>query len=116
MRPIFAGLDYPGFRVDLSLIGEITNVRTDGVLWYVTMCNLPDVRIMCVTYKSNDMKPGDRVLMKGGYNRSDANHAMLDHVWRTGRTARRRTSDLPQSQGISSASNGPPDVRQSRWQ
>ena len=78
VRPMSAGLDYPGFRVDLSLIGEIAGVRTDGVLWYVTMCNLPDVQIMCVTYKSNDMKPGDRVFMKGGYSRLDGNHIMLD--------------------------------------
>jgi hypothetical protein len=42
------------------------------------MCNLPDVRLMCVTYKSNDMKVGDRVLFKGGYNRLDPNHIKLD--------------------------------------
>jgi hypothetical protein len=78
VRAMSSGLDYPGYRVDLSVIGEITSVRTDGVLWYVTMCNLPDVRLMCVTYKSNDMKVGDRVFMKGGYARLDANHIMLD--------------------------------------
>ena len=53
-------------------------MRTDGVLWYLTMCNLPDVRLMCVTYKSNDMKVGDRVFIKGGYNRLDPNHIKLD--------------------------------------
>jgi hypothetical protein len=42
------------------------------------MCNLPDVRLMCVTYKSNDMKVRDRVFMKGGYARLDANHIKLD--------------------------------------
>lgn len=78
VRPMSAGLDYPGYRVDLSVIGEITSIRTDGVLWYITVCNLPDVRLMCVTYKSNDMKVGDRVNIKGGYNRVDANHIMLD--------------------------------------
>jgi hypothetical protein len=78
VRAMSAGLDYPGYRVDLSVLGDITSVRTDGVLWYVTMCNLPDVRLMCVTYKSNDMKVGDRVFMKGGYSRLDGNHVMLD--------------------------------------
>jgi hypothetical protein len=78
VRAMSAGLDYPGYRVDLSVLGDITSVRTDGVLWYVTMCNLPDVRLMCVTYKSNDMKVGDRVFMKGGYRRLDGNHVMLD--------------------------------------
>ena len=58
------------------------------------MCNLPDVRLTCVTYKSNDMKVGDRVSIKGGYNRVDPKPY--------------------QSQGISSGSSGPPAVRDSR--
>jgi hypothetical protein len=78
VRAMSAGIDYPGFRIDLSVVGELTSVRSDGVLWYLTMCNLPDVRIMCVTYKANDMKAGDTVVMKGGYARLDANHIMLD--------------------------------------
>jgi hypothetical protein len=78
VRAMSAGFDYPGFRVDLSVVGELTSVRTDGVLWYLTMCNLPGVRLMCVTYKSNDMKVGDRVFIKGGYNRLDSNHIKLD--------------------------------------
>ena len=78
VRAMSADLDYPGYRIDLSVVGELTSVRTDGVLWYLTMCNLPDVRLMCVTYKSNDMKVGDRVFIKGGYNRLDANHIKLD--------------------------------------
>jgi hypothetical protein len=64
------------FRIDLSITGELTSVRTDGALWYLTMCG--DVRIMCVTYESNEMKTGERVFMKGGYRRLDANHALLD--------------------------------------
>ena len=78
VRAMSADLDYPGYRIDLSVVGELTSVRTDGVLWYLTMCNLPDVRLMCVTYKSNDMKVGDRVFIKGGYTRLDANHIKLD--------------------------------------
>jgi len=68
----------PDFRIDLSVAGTLTSVRTDGVLWYLTMCNLPDVRVMCVTYQSNDMKAGDTVFIKGGYRRVDANHILLD--------------------------------------
>jgi hypothetical protein len=71
-----AGLPETEFRIDLSLIGELTSVRTDGALWYLVMCS--DVRVLCVTYQSNDMKAGDRVLMKGGYSRRDDNHVMLD--------------------------------------
>ena len=33
---------------------------------------------MCVTYQSNGMALGDRVIVKGGYQRRDANHVMLD--------------------------------------
>jgi hypothetical protein len=58
------------------MVGALTAVRTDGALWYLTMCS--DVRVMCVTYQSNDMKPGDRVVLKGGYARLDPNHVMLD--------------------------------------
>jgi hypothetical protein len=66
----------PGFRIDLSLVGALTLVRTDGALWYLVTCS--DLRVMCVTYESNDMKVGDRVFMKGAYRRIDRNHAVLD--------------------------------------
>ena len=36
------------------------------------------LRVMCITYHSNDMKVGDRVFMQGAYRRLDANHAILD--------------------------------------
>ena len=44
------------------------------------MCR--DVRVMCVTYESNDMKAGDPVIFKGGYNRLDDNHIMSTPAWR----------------------------------
>ncbi|HET7678779.1 MAG TPA: hypothetical protein VFK79_01430 [Xanthobacteraceae bacterium] len=66
----------PGFRIDLSIVGALTLVRTDGALWYLVTCS--DLRVMCVTYESNEMKVGDRVFMKGAYRRIDRNHAILD--------------------------------------
>jgi hypothetical protein len=66
----------PGYRVDLSVEGELTLVRSDGALWYLVVCR--DLRVMCVTYESNGMKVGDRVFMQGAYRRIDANHAVLD--------------------------------------
>ena len=63
-------------RIDLAIAGRLTLVRTDGALWYLVMCS--DLRIMCVTYESNGMKIGDRVLFRGGYKRLDQNHAVLD--------------------------------------
>jgi len=65
-------------RIDLSVVGSLTAVQTDQVLWYLVLCSGPDIRIMCVTYQSNGMAIGDRVIVKGGYLRRDANHVMLD--------------------------------------
>lgn len=66
----------PGYRIDLSVTGALTLVRGDGALWYLVTCS--DLRVMCVTYQSNDMKVGDRVFMQGAYRRLDKNHAVLD--------------------------------------
>ncbi|MCW5691078.1 MAG: hypothetical protein KIT48_01805 [Pseudolabrys sp.] len=65
-----------GDRVDLSVTGKLTLVKTDGALWYLVVCS--DLRVMCVAYQSNDMKVGDRVEMRGAYRRLDPNHAVLD--------------------------------------
>ena len=65
-------------RIDLSVVGSLTAVQTDQVLWYLVLCSTPDIRIMCVTYQSNGMAIGDKVIVKGGYQRRDANHVLLD--------------------------------------
>lgn len=74
--PMSEGLPVMDERIDLSVVGELTLVKTDGALWYLVMCS--DVRIMCVTYQSNGMQVGERVFMKGGYRRLDERHAVLD--------------------------------------
>ena len=76
VRAMSANMSDPGYRIDLSVSGRLTLVRTDGALWYLVICS--DVRIMCITYQSNGMKVGDLVSMKGAYQRLDANHATLD--------------------------------------
>ncbi|MBN9050391.1 MAG: hypothetical protein J0H78_13080 [Rhizobiales bacterium] len=68
--------DDPDTRVDLTLAGPLVLVQRAGPLWYLVMCR--DLRVMCVTYQDNGMKPGDRVTMKGAYRRVDQNHALLD--------------------------------------
>src|SRR5215207_1760843 len=78
IRLMAAGLPPQTTRIDLSTTGVLTAVHTDGALWYLVMCSAPDVRVMCVTYASNDMKPGERVTFRGGYNRIDPDHAVLD--------------------------------------
>lgn len=76
VRAMAEGLPPMQERIDLSVEGLLTLVKGDGALWYLVICG--DLRIMCVTYESNDMKVGERVLMKGGYRRLDDNHAVLD--------------------------------------
>ena len=78
VRRMAEGIPELDYRIDLSVVGSLTAVQTDNVLWYLVLCSLPDIRIMCVTYQSNGMAIGDRVIVKGGYLRRDANHVMLD--------------------------------------
>jgi hypothetical protein len=76
LRAMAEGLEPSELRIDLAIAGKLTLVKGDGALWYLVMC--PDLRVMCVTYESNDMKVGDTVLFRGGYTRLDENHAVLD--------------------------------------
>jgi hypothetical protein len=78
VRRMAEGIPELDYRIDLSVVGSLTAVQTDQVLWYLVLCSAPDIRIMCVTYQSNGMAIGDRVIVKGGYQRRDANHVMLD--------------------------------------
>jgi hypothetical protein len=78
VRRMAEGIPELDYRIDLSVVGSLTAVQTDNVLWYLVLCSAPDIRIMCVTYQSNGMAIGDRVIVKGGYLRRDANHVMLD--------------------------------------
>lgn len=63
-------------RIDLTVSGRLTLIKSDGVLWYLVVCS--DLRVMCITYHANGMKVGDPIVMKGGYRRLDPNHAVLD--------------------------------------
>jgi hypothetical protein len=74
--PMSEGLPRSDNRIDFAVAGDLTMVKGDGALWYLVMCS--DVRVMCVTYESNDMKAGERVFMRGGYRRLDDHHAVLD--------------------------------------
>lgn len=65
-------------RVDMAIAGTVSLVRTDGALWYVAVCAEPGVRVLCVTYGAGDLKPGDKAVLRGGYNRQDKRHVLLD--------------------------------------
>ncbi|MEH2589562.1 hypothetical protein [Bradyrhizobium sp. AZCC 1721] len=72
------GIPELDYRIDLSVVGNLTAVQTDQVLWYLVLCSPPDIRIMCVTYQSNGLAVGDRVIARGGYRRRDVDHVLLD--------------------------------------
>ncbi|HEY5794566.1 MAG TPA: hypothetical protein VIU82_06095 [Bosea sp. (in: a-proteobacteria)] len=65
-------------RVDMAIAGDVTLIQTDGALWYVAVCADPGVRVLCVTYGANDLKLGDKVVLRGGYSRQDRRHVLLD--------------------------------------
>jgi hypothetical protein len=71
-------LPEPETRIDLSVVGTLTLVRTDGALWYLAVCSAPGIRVMCVTYDDNGMKLGERVTLRGGFSRQDERHVVLD--------------------------------------
>jgi hypothetical protein len=75
LRHMSAGLKAPDFRIDLAIVGQLTSIKAGGSFWYMEMCR--DLFVMCVTYQSNDMKVGDRVLFRGAYSRLDDNHVVL---------------------------------------
>jgi len=84
LRAMAEGVPDGTDRIDLSVTGRLTLVKTDGALWYLVVCS--DLRVMCVTYQSNDMKVGDAVEMRGAYRRLDRNHAVLDPCLATAET------------------------------
>lgn len=73
-----AGLPEPTSRIDLTIVDTLTLVQTDGALWYLAVCSSPNVRVLCVTYEGNGLKAGERALLRGGYNRQDEGHVVLD--------------------------------------
>ncbi|MFA6267531.1 MAG: hypothetical protein WC670_17665 [Pseudolabrys sp.] len=84
LRAMAEGIPDQNDRIDLSVTGQLTLVKSDGVLWYLVVCS--DLRVMCVTYESNDMKVGDTIEMRGAYRRLDANHVVLDPCLATAET------------------------------
>jgi hypothetical protein len=76
LRAMAEGVPDATDRIDLSVTGKLTLVKSDGALWYLVVCS--DLRVMCVTYEGNNMKVGDSIEMRGAYRRLDRNHAVLD--------------------------------------
>lgn len=65
-------------RISLTVRGVLSDVQSDGALAYLIMCGEGGVQVMCVTYQTNGMQPGEAVLFAGGYARVGEKQAMLD--------------------------------------
>lgn len=65
-------------RITMTIVGPVTEVHWDGSLAYLLMCEQTSVQVMCVTYSTNDLEPGDVVLLAGGYSRVGEKQVLLD--------------------------------------
>lgn len=65
-------------RITLSIRGKLSRIEANSALVYLTMCDKPRLQVLCVTYETNGMKPGDVVSFAGGYERSVTGQVVLD--------------------------------------
>lgn len=65
-------------RISFTIVGPVAEVHFDGALAYLIMCEPAGVQVMCVTYSTNDLEPGDTVMLAGGYSRVGEKQVMLD--------------------------------------
>jgi hypothetical protein len=64
--------------VTIQVVGPLREVRSDGALAYMLMCEPPDPQVLCVTYETGGRKRGDRVVLTGSYSRRGPDHILLD--------------------------------------
>jgi len=64
--------------VTIDVVGKLVNSHFDGAIAYLALCETPDPEVLCITYSTGDLKPGDMVMVSGGYARPDADHVILD--------------------------------------
>lgn len=64
--------------VTIDVVGKLVNSHFDGAIAYLALCEAPDPEVLCITYSIGDLKPGDMVMVSGGYGRPDADHVILD--------------------------------------
>jgi hypothetical protein len=58
--------------------GKLSDVHWDGVLAYLEMCEPEGLRVVCITYSTNDMRAGDTVSFAGGYVSTNDKWVKLD--------------------------------------
>ncbi|MEJ8571384.1 hypothetical protein [Microbaculum marinum] len=65
-------------RISLAIDGKLSEVHWDGALAYLIMCEPEQVQVMCVTYDTNGLEPGETVSFGGGYSQIGPTHIVLD--------------------------------------
>lgn len=65
-------------RVSMAITGELVEVTSDGALAYLLMCDAAEVQVLCLTYDTLGMKPGETVTLAGGYVPAGKGRVMLD--------------------------------------
>jgi hypothetical protein len=64
--------------VTIQVVGPLREVRSDGALAYMLMCERPDPQVLCVTYETGGRKAGERAVLTGAYGRRGPDHILLD--------------------------------------
>jgi hypothetical protein len=62
----------------IQVVGALTGVDSDGTLAYLSLCRAPNPQVLCVTYSTNDRKPGEQVVVSGAFSRRGPDHILLD--------------------------------------
>jgi hypothetical protein len=65
-------------RVSMSIQGRLSAVEWNGTLAYLEMCQPSGLRVVCVSYATNDMKSGDIVKFGGGLASQSDEWVVLD--------------------------------------
>ena len=62
----------------LQVVGRLTSVRFDGAVALLTLCAAPDPQVLCVSYSTNERRPGEEVVVSGGYEPGGPDRVQLD--------------------------------------
>jgi hypothetical protein len=65
-------------RFNLAVRGKLSRVIGDSALVQLTMCQQPELKVTCITYRTNGMSAGDVVTFVGGYRQPNSEHVVLD--------------------------------------
>jgi hypothetical protein len=65
-------------RVTMLVRGKLSDVNATEALAYLEMCDPKGLRVVCMTYKTNGMQPGETVTFTGGFRRGSAEWIILD--------------------------------------